>query len=202
MTDTNTRGIETVYAGTRFRSRLEARWAAFFDRIDWKWTYEPFDAAGYIPDFAIHGPQPLLVEVKPAVTEDEYWGPLGRVEVAVKGHWAHDILILGADPLSSLPNLEGEYHWPPAGLLGEYRPGADGENFDVNFDEPEPGWGVAVGHWFFCDKCGEVGIFHSLFSFHGRPCGHYDGDRYRGFIAPGIIQHCWAEATNAVRWKP
>ncbi len=43
------RAIETVYAGTHFRSRLESRWAAFFDRIGWKWTYEPIDANGYIP---------------------------------------------------------------------------------------------------------------------------------------------------------
>lgn len=33
--------IETTYAGCRFRSRLEARWAVFFDALDIDWQYEP-----------------------------------------------------------------------------------------------------------------------------------------------------------------
>jgi hypothetical protein len=47
--------IETVYKGYRFRSRLEARWAVFFDAIDLRWEYEKegFDLDGvlYLPDF-------------------------------------------------------------------------------------------------------------------------------------------------------
>ena len=64
-----THAIPTRYRGIEYRSRLEARWAAFFDGIGWQFTYEPFDGDGYIPDFLIHGDQPLLVEVKPAVTQ-------------------------------------------------------------------------------------------------------------------------------------
>lgn len=33
--------IETRYAGCRFRSRLEARWAVFLDALGVKWEYEP-----------------------------------------------------------------------------------------------------------------------------------------------------------------
>lgn len=33
--------IETRYAGCRFRSRLEARWAVFFDALGIAWEYEP-----------------------------------------------------------------------------------------------------------------------------------------------------------------
>ena len=33
--------IETQYAGYRFRSRLEARWAVFLDRAKIGWEYEP-----------------------------------------------------------------------------------------------------------------------------------------------------------------
>jgi hypothetical protein len=32
---------ETVYQGTTFRSRLEARWAVVFDTLDVEWVYEP-----------------------------------------------------------------------------------------------------------------------------------------------------------------
>ena len=46
-------GIPSKYKGVWFRSRLEARWAAFFDRARWPWTYEPLELPGWIPDFAI-----------------------------------------------------------------------------------------------------------------------------------------------------
>ncbi len=34
------KAIETVYKGYRFRSRLEARWAVFFDSLGIIWEYE------------------------------------------------------------------------------------------------------------------------------------------------------------------
>ncbi len=50
------KAIETRYKGYRFRSRLEARWAVFFDAIGLKWEYEPEgfefkDGTQYLPDF-------------------------------------------------------------------------------------------------------------------------------------------------------
>jgi hypothetical protein len=67
-------GIPTMHAGIQFRSRLEARWAAFFTEIGWRWEYEPFDLEGYIPDFLVFSPDrsPFLVEVGPCATESEY----------------------------------------------------------------------------------------------------------------------------------
>lgn len=48
--------IETKYNGRFMRSRLEARWAVFFDAIGLPWEYEivGFDVAPgvrYLPDF-------------------------------------------------------------------------------------------------------------------------------------------------------
>ncbi len=53
------RAIETEYKGYRFRSRLEARWAVFFDVCGVDWEYEPegFILPGgqqYLPDFLLH----------------------------------------------------------------------------------------------------------------------------------------------------
>lgn len=50
------KAIETRYAGCRFRSRLEARWARFFDFLGVRWEYEKegFDlgkSGAYLPDF-------------------------------------------------------------------------------------------------------------------------------------------------------
>jgi hypothetical protein len=59
--------IETNYKGYRFRSRLEARWAVFFDTIEIEWLYEPQgfrnDQDCWLPDF--HLPKTnTWVEVK------------------------------------------------------------------------------------------------------------------------------------------
>lgn len=52
------KAIETHYKNYRFRSRLEARWAIFFDAMGMDWEYEPegFDLDGlwYLPDFRIN----------------------------------------------------------------------------------------------------------------------------------------------------
>jgi len=49
--------IETNYKGYRFRSRLEARWAVFFEKRGLRWEYEPegfkFEAISYLPDFRV-----------------------------------------------------------------------------------------------------------------------------------------------------
>ena len=33
----------TNYKGINFRSRLEVKWAMFFDKLNWQWEYEPFE---------------------------------------------------------------------------------------------------------------------------------------------------------------
>lgn len=68
--------IPTIYAEVEFRSRLEARWAIYFDLMNIPWVYEPFGPlefrypdgsfAQYLPDFLITGRD--LVEVKPDAT--------------------------------------------------------------------------------------------------------------------------------------
>ncbi len=62
------RPIETSYNGYRFRSRLEARWAVFWDAIGIWYEYEKegFDLGAegyYLPDFWLPG-HSLWVEIK------------------------------------------------------------------------------------------------------------------------------------------
>lgn len=67
----NVKPIETSYRGYRFRSRLEARWAIFFDTLEIKWEYEPegyrmSDGTCYLPDFWLPSFScGMFVEVKP-----------------------------------------------------------------------------------------------------------------------------------------
>jgi hypothetical protein len=77
--------IETEYNGYRFRSRLEARWAVFFDAIGAEWEYEQegyilSDGTCYLPDFLLKnvrgrvragGPNKIFVEIKGVLTKND-----------------------------------------------------------------------------------------------------------------------------------
>ena len=59
--------IETRYGGILFRSRIESRWAMFYDILDIPWEYEKegYDIAGvwYLPDFWMPE-QDCFIEIK------------------------------------------------------------------------------------------------------------------------------------------
>jgi hypothetical protein len=66
--------IETQYNGYRFRSRLEARWAVFFDTLKIEYQYEPegfnLDGLWYLPDFFLPSirfskQEGIWIEIKP-----------------------------------------------------------------------------------------------------------------------------------------
>lgn len=68
------KAIETQYKGYRFRSRLEARWAVFFDALGMAWEYEKegfeIDGERYLPDFYLPDSR-LWVEIKAVATSQE-----------------------------------------------------------------------------------------------------------------------------------
>ena len=118
--------IETKYKGYRFRSRLEARWAVFFDAIGIEWEYEPEgfdlgDAGWYLPDFYLPV-QGAWIEIKPKNGEREQvqlqLNAMIDLGVAESGQaWG-----LFGDPLSAwwmMPcKTEAGYQneWPNAGI--------------------------------------------------------------------------------------
>lgn len=124
------RAIETTYRGHRFRSRLEARWAVFFDALTIPWEYEPqgyvIDGRPYLPDFRIAAR--WWVEVKGDETQlDKPF--LQRAGEELAG----GLIVLG--PIPDPPAVDGgsvehDWYWP---LLRD----VDGpELVDVGF-----------GHW-------------------------------------------------------
>lgn len=112
--------IETYYKGYRFRSRLEARWAVFFDNLGVEWEYEPegFKLPSgklYLPDFRLkcygcrgsveETPFDLYVEVKGVMTQEdadkinEFCGYSEYEVIGFDGkHLDHPVLILGNIP--------------------------------------------------------------------------------------------------------
>lgn len=92
--------IETEYAGCRFRSRLEARWAIFFDKLGVEWQYEPQgftlpSGRQYLPDFRL--PQlGLWVEVKG--DEREFQADAARYSEAALHLDGVGLMVLGPVP--------------------------------------------------------------------------------------------------------
>lgn len=88
--------IETTYHGYRFRSRLEARWAVYFDAvgIDWEYEKEGYEfnnGTRYLPDFWL--PQVnMWAEVKPGSFDKQ---ELEKVKLLVCGTEFPCILLEG-----------------------------------------------------------------------------------------------------------
>lgn len=177
----------TLYNGRLYRSRLEARWAAFFDLLGWKYEYEPFDLNGWSPDFLIKGFfSDILVEVKPINEFNE--------EVANKitacSPKKVELLLLGNEPL-----FTAEWY-PCIGWLFE--------SYDEN------GWGGqgwAESFWTHTFPTNQYGFGHTLGSYDCRITGNekkylthaYKPDQY--FI--NQLKAFWAEAANrAMFLKP
>ena len=89
--------IETRYKGYRFRSRLEARWAVFFDSLGIAWEYEKegFDLAGhwYLPDFWL--PQ---VQMWAEVKGESLTGYESALCYKLADDTGHEVLILVGPP--------------------------------------------------------------------------------------------------------
>lgn len=176
--------IETYYNGYRFRSRLEARWAVFFDTLGVKYEYEPegFDLGNgvyYLPDF-------YLPEVN------------GGTWIEVKGHMTEEDrrkVELFQNAVS--PAFEGEKNDIPGTMLiavGNIPSENDlndiwGWYMDMdmeNWTYFSPGW----DNWYWpcvCEECGKVG-----FEYEGRSdriCNHRPGyDKGRNPNHPRIIE--------------
>lgn len=132
------RAIETEYNGYRFRSRLEARWAVFFDEAGIKYQYElegyelP-NGTRYLPDFFLPDFD-TYVEVKG--DREGAWDDIRRaMKMIVWGGPIKRILILSDIPT----NFDGGmWHFPCL-----YWDGASDQ--------------VWVGWWFFYDDYEEDG---------------------------------------------
>ena len=86
--------VITEYAGVTFRSQLEARWAAWFDKRGIAWEYEPARFDGWTPDFRLvmDGVE-TYAEVKPV---SEF--PLDVAQRILNSGWTGDVFILGSSP--------------------------------------------------------------------------------------------------------
>lgn len=151
---TGIKAIETVYRGIRYRSRIEARWAVAYTKLDVPFEYEKegFDlgsAGYYLPDFWMPQ-QKCWIEIKgqkPTKEEEERCAALASAS-------GYPVILFPC----TIPEIEDEANLrcPSDGCDGAY------------LFRPDGGWDNYY-RWCVCMTCGAMGI-----EFDGRsdrlPC--------------------------------
>lgn len=132
--------IQTRYKGHHFRSRIEARWAVFFDELRINWMYEPegyiVRGVPYLPDFYLPV-QDCFIEIKgPEPTDFERDKARWLCESSKKDAY----IFFGA--MDSCNAIEFKM----------WRPPGETEAFPCE-DEGKM--------WSKCPKCGDCGITHA-----------------------------------------
>lgn len=104
--------LPAEYAGVTFRSRLEARWAYYFDLIGCPWQYEPqgfaLEAGNYCPDFQCND---FYVEVKP--TESDLIVAYPLLSQLSEASEARVFCVVGA------PTIAPQRYWADGKLAGK-----------------------------------------------------------------------------------
>jgi hypothetical protein len=192
-------GIPTTYSQVNFRSRLEARWAKFFDLCGWRWEYEPIDLEGYIPDFILLFKNPILVEVKPEFTRE---GLLRHQDKIIATSWDGEALLLGATVFQ-----DSNISQPAIGLLADWDNWGNGR-IGVVWDKDniehagqrsnDPNFQMAA--MFHCNVCRKLSFCHEDNYYACCVNGCHDGDHHIGPIDYNGVLDIWKRAGNAVQW--
>ena len=171
--DQTIKAIETVYKGYRFRSRLEARWAVFYDALGIEWEYEKegfefWDGSRYLPDFYLKDYGWIEIKgIEPTQEEKRLANFLGQVT-------GRPVYIF----FGSIPE---------PGSLGYFRD--DGLSAYIIY----PNWDVMF-EWCRCQSCGKLGI-----QFEGRTsriCKHTSDDHGMLWDDP-VINAAYQKARSA-----
>ena len=155
--------IETYYKEHKFRSKLEAQWAVFFDTLGIKWYYEPegyrlSDGTMYLPDFYL--PQmDTFFEVKGVMNDKD----MHKIEQFIKD--ANKPVAIG------YPNME-------------FQACADWWGGSYTLEDKDHS---ALAKCLICGGMWYMGISGS---YTCRCCGAYDGDSHFVTMANGADYWC------------
>lgn len=187
----NFSAIETAYKGRLFRSRLEARWAVFYDALGIKWDYEPegfnLPSGRYLPDFYLPDLE-CWIEIKGA-KEKDVGDRAGHLLSELVFYTEKDAFLFTAGMGHNVSHLGVPAAWAYFGrphpsliakdILTEYMPRSSPDSEEISI------YDYTDGYYFWCDcpTCGNVGL-----QFDGRsgrlPC------KCPSFTAPGNHHGC------------
>lgn len=165
--------ISTEYKGEIYRSRLEARWAVFFDEIGFAAQYEPFEIKSkdglltYLPDFfVIYGfDKPCFIEIKPVKPNESYIKHLLDVFNEDLMPPA-DILILVGNP---------DFHQPDGVWITRY----SNQKEDIEKGASRFRKAVTYGVTFEkCQDCGNWFWFEMEFGWNSHQCSCIETNDY------------------------
>ena len=199
--DYRLKAIPTVYNGRRYRSRLEAKWAAFFDLMCWQFEYEPQDMGTWSPDFLLIGTAlTASVEVKPISAFDH--------------NIAERMASACGDDKTTRPVLLG---FSPFLVDVSYNP-------TWNISGAEIGWGARVcpntGKYLwtpcYAGRCADCFDIYSISHVQPYPNEHsitrgllygkthvYDPNPPWGWRRHAeLVKTMWDNACNTVQWNP
>lgn len=159
--------IETNYKGIMYRSRVEARWAVFFDILRIPFDYEPeafsFGGVGYLPDFLL---------------------PMQDCYVEIKGRCPEEAEKRKARALAQFTGIEVYIFW------GNPKIPMDADTYSESAHLFLPDGGEDLGYWWCrCPHCHLLGI-----QFNGRAdrlrckCPRTDGDKGYSYDAEPILK--------------
>jgi len=179
--------IPTTYNGVNFRSRLEAKWAAFFDEMRWQWAYEPIDLNGWIPDFVVGLPLSTgaFVEIKPiewfsGIKVGQTLESELRIARMATPMSSRGLIVLGIAPSFDCfavhlgPVFEPQRHRLISGYL--YQREHDGR-FDIPVGADNNYPGLMTGEDYKCPENSTIAYRNSE------------------------IERAWKRACNAVQWR-
>lgn len=168
-------GKETRWKGITFRSRLETKWAVFFDLLGLEWQYEPVDLGTWTPDFLLRGSKrSIYVEVKPIT----HFERVAKMDTVPGEH-----LLVGTGPFS-------RENWCGFTTIGWWH------GNDVSMEHADDGTQallIGIG-W----KQRGWGIMSDVGSFMDRLSGIHDGDHHVE-IPPANDRVLWRDACETVR---
>jgi hypothetical protein len=158
--------IETDYNGYRFRSRLEARWAVFFDALRIRYQYEKegfnLDGLWYLPDFYLPD-HDYWIEIKPNEpdNESEDW----KKVTGLATHLGKDVYIAVGDVWMPYDGDPGRYL--DRGVCNYHRP-------------VHPGGNPASHSWWYeCPQCSRLSL--TVFGHHNRRACSCEGGEHLQF---------------------
>lgn len=163
------KAIETHYNGYRFRSRLEARWAVFFDTLGIRYEYEPegfelSDGTLYLPDFYLPDSKSWF-EVKGVMDE----GSMHKIDQFIK---EGNPLTVGHADMTF--NACAEW-W--------------GDGYSLS--EKMSSWLCRCAH------CGKYWFMGSEGSYVCPCCGAYDGDSHFKLVGEGDLSYTYDEFVDS-----
>ena len=167
------------------RSKLEVSWAMLFDKLGFKWEYEPVMLPGWIPDFGLKRNDGSMIycEVKPfdfVKFEDanlwehenkmDYLSSVGYKKAIKNASLKNPVILLGQNPFYT----KNEAHQLCLGFYfgNPFSPSEDvvlGPMFDllaIKRDYNTPKWGISCcwGNW--CDLL-NYGDARQVFLYRG-----------------------------------